>query len=195
MIRILLLDNNDSFTYNLTELLRNNGKVTFNICTADKLYRVRISDYDKIIFSPGPGIPEEHPAIYQLLQTCGKTKSILGICLGHQAIARYFGARLFNLESVRHGEIANINIVSPDNKLFTDMPMQFEAGLYHSWAVEAKDLTDCLSITAISSDGIIMGLSHKTLDICGVQFHPESIMTKFGQKMMDNWISPKIVPL
>jgi len=195
MIRVLLLDNNDSFTYNLAELLRNNGKVTFNICTADTLYRVRISDYDKIIFSPGPGIPEEHPAIYQLLQTCGKTKSILGVCLGHQAIARYFGANLFNLESVRHGEIANINIVSPVNKLFTGIPIQFEAGLYHSWAVELKDLPDCLNITAISCDGIIMGLSHKTLDICGVQFHPESIMTKFGQKMLDNWISPKIVPL
>ena len=195
MIRVLLLDNNDSFTYNLAELLRNNGKVTFNICTAETFSRVRISEYDKIIFSPGPGIPEEHPAIYQLLQTQGKTKSILGVCLGHQAIAMYFGARLFNLESVRHGEIAKINIVSPVNKLFAGIPMQFEAGLYHSWAVESKDLPECLNITAISSDGIIMGLSHQTLDICSVQFHPESIMTKFGQKIMDNWISPKIVPL
>ena len=189
MIRILLLDNNDSFTYNLAELLRNNDKVTFNITTASSLEEVKVSFFDKIIFSPGPGIPEEHPALSEILKHYGKTKSILGVCLGHQAIAQYFGARLFNMEKVRHGEIINIHVVHPVHKLFTGLPAKFEAGLYHSWAVESEDFPDCLKITCLSEDGIIMGLAHRKLDICGVQFHPESIMTKEGQKMMDNWIN------
>jgi anthranilate synthase component 2 len=195
MIKVLLLDNNDSFTYNLAELLRNNGKVTFNICRAETLVYERISEYDKILISPGPGIPEEHQTIYEILRIFGKTKSILGICLGHQAIAQYFGAQLYNLDSVRHGEVMDIHILSPAHKLFSGIPLQFEAGLYHSWAVEKKDLPENLRIIALSGDGIIMGLAHQALDICGVQFHPESVMTKYGQKMIDNWISPKIVPL
>lgn len=188
MIKVLLLDNNDSFTYNLAELLRNNGKVTFNISKPETLVYERISEYDKILFSPGPGIPDEHQTISEILRIYGKTKSIFGVCLGHQAIAQYFGAHLFNLDTVRHGEVVNINVVSPPYKLFTDIPLHFEAGLYHSWAVEKKDLPENLRIIALSGDGIIMGLTHQTLDICGVQFHPESIMTLHGQKMMDNWL-------
>jgi anthranilate synthase/aminodeoxychorismate synthase-like glutamine amidotransferase len=195
MIKVLLIDNNDSFTYNLAELLRHNGKVTFYICKAGTILYERISEYDKILFSPGPGIPEEHPTLFEILRIYGKTKSIFGVCLGHQAIAQYFGARLYNLDYVRHGEVVDLNILSPCHKLFTGIPLHCEAGLYHSWAVEKEDLPVELRIIAISSDGIIMGLTHQTLDICGVQFHPESVMTKFGQKLMDNWISPKTVPL
>jgi anthranilate synthase component II len=188
MIKVLLIDNNDSFTYNLAELLRNNSKITFKIRKAETLVCERISEYDKILFSPGPGIPEEHQHIFEILRILGKTKSILGVCLGHQAIAQYFGANLYNLDKVRHGEVIDINILSPVHHLFSGIPLQFEAGLYHSWAVETKDLPEDLRIIALSRDGIIMGLAHQTLDICGVQFHPESVMTRHGQKMMDNWV-------
>jgi len=189
MIKVLLLDNHDSFTYNLAELLRNNSKVTFIICTAEKLSSIRISDYDKILISPGPGIPQEHPVLKEILQNYGHLKSIFGVCLGHQAIAGYFGASLFNLDSVRHGEVVKINVTHQSHRLFSGIPAWFEAGLYHSWAVDKKTLPECLRITALSADGIIMGLAHQTFDICSVQFHPESVMTSFGQKIMDNWIS------
>jgi anthranilate synthase component 2 len=188
MIKVLLLDNNDSFTYNLAELLRNNRKVTFNICTAETLVLERISEYDKILFSPGPGIPEEHQTISEILRIYGKNKSIFGVCLGHQAIAQFFGAHLYNLDTVRHGEVMDIQILSPPHTLFAGIPLHFRAGLYHSWAVDTSDLPETLQIIALSGDGIIMGLAHQTLDICGVQFHPESVMTRYGQKMMDNWI-------
>ena len=188
MIKVLLLDNHDSFTYNLAELLRNNSKVTFIICTAEKLSSIRISDYDKILISPGPGIPKEYPVLKEILQHYGHLKSIFGICLGNQAIAEYFGASLFNLDSVRHGEVVKINVTSHSHSLFSGIPVWFEAGLYHSWAVDKKTLPECLRITALSADGIIMGLAHQTFDICSVQFHPESVMTSFGQKIMDNWI-------
>ena len=189
MIRVLLIDNNDSFTYNLAELLRNNGKVTFNIRKPETIPYQAISGYDKILFSPGPGIPEEHQIIFEILRIYGKTKSVFGVCLGHQAIAQYFGAHLYNLDKVRHGEVTDIHILSPVYKLFAGIPVHFNAGIYHSWAVEKKDLPENLRITALSGDGIIMGLAHNSLDICGVQFHPESVMTKEGQTMMDNWIS------
>ena len=189
MIKVLLVDNNDSFTYNLAELLRNNGKVTFNISKAETLPCESISEYDKILLSPGPGIPEEHKTISEILRIYGQTKSIFGVCLGHQAIAQYFGAHLYNLDNVRHGEVTDINVLSPAHKLFAGIPLQFEAGLYHSWAVEKKDLPGNLRIIALSGDGLMMGLAHQTLDICGVQFHPESVMTRHGQKMMDNWVN------
>jgi anthranilate synthase component II len=188
MIKVLLVDNTDSFTYNLAELLRHNRKVTFNICNAGMLDGVRVSEYDKILFSPGPGTPEEHPVLFDLLQDYGKTRSFLGICLGHQAIAQFFGGHLYNLDKVRHGQETGVHILSPSNKLFAGIPEKFEAGLYHSWAVEKRALPETLTITALSDDGIIMGLAHRTLDICSVQFHPESIMTPLGQKIIDNWI-------
>ena len=189
MINVLLLDNNDSFTYNLAELLRNNRKVTFKICKAGTVALDTISEYDKILISPGPGIPEEHQTLSEVLRIYGKTKSIFGICLGHQAIGQYFGASLENLENVRHGEVVDIIIQPPVHELFAGIPLRFEAGLYHSWAVDKKNFPHDLRITAVSTDGIIMGLMHKNLDICGVQFHPESIMTPNGQRMMDNWIN------
>jgi anthranilate synthase/aminodeoxychorismate synthase-like glutamine amidotransferase len=188
MIKVLLIDNNDSFTHNLAELLRNSSKVTFNIRKSKAIEYQAISEYDKILFSPGPGIPAEHQTIFEILQIYGKTKSIFGVCLGHQAIAQYFGAHLYNLDNVRHGEVMDIQILSPAHELFTGIPVHFNAGLYHSWAVDEKDLPENLRIIARSGNGIIMGLAHQTLDICSVQFHPESVMTQYGQKMMDNWI-------
>ena len=189
MIKLVLLDNHDSFTYNLAELLRHNRKVTFNIVTSESIDMEQVSGYDKILISPGPGLPEEHSAIFRILKTYGNRKSIFGVCLGMQAIALHFGGRLYNLDKVVHGQTRNIKTTSAGNKLFSGIPPDFEAGLYHSWAVSQLDFPQDLMITALSEDGIIMALEHKTLDIRGVQFHPESIMTPFGQKMMDNWIN------
>jgi anthranilate synthase/aminodeoxychorismate synthase-like glutamine amidotransferase len=188
MINVLLLDNHDSFTYNLAELLRNNGKVTFNIRTAETLDYEEIYLYEKILLSPGPGIPQEHAAIFEILKIAGESKSILGVCLGLQAIAIHFGAGLFNFEKVVHGQVKTIRITDPSQKLFEGIPDRFEAGLYHSWAVKKNDLPDDLMITALSEDDIIMGLAHRNLDISGIQFHPESIMTPFGQRIIDNWL-------
>ena len=188
MINVLLLDNHDSFTYNIAELLRHNGKVTFKILTAETLDLEALVHFDKILFSPGPGIPAEHPMIFEILKTVGQRKSILGICLGLQAIAIHFGAGLFNLEKVVHGQVKTIRITGPSQKLFTGIPEKFEAGLYHSWAVSRDNLPDHLVVTALSDGEIIMGLAHRTLDISGIQFHPESIMTPLGQRLIDNWV-------
>ena len=189
MQSVLLLDNHDSFTYNLAELLRQNGKVRFNIHTPENLFLKAVGHYDKIIFSPGPGLPEEQPVLFEILRFYGKRKPILGVCLGFQAIVIHFGGHLFNLESVVHGHPKKISILKTVHPLFSDIPATVEAGLYHSWAVEKENLPECLEITAVSEEGLVMAVAHKTYDICGVQFHPESIMTPYGQKMIDNWLA------
>jgi anthranilate synthase component 2 len=187
--KILLIDNHDSFTYNLAGLLRNNRKISFNIVTAEMLPQVSVPGYDGIIFSPGPGLPEEHPVMFEILEHYSQTKSILGICLGLQAIAVHFGGELFNFDKVVHGQVKKIRIINPEPKLFKAFPAEFEAGLYHSWAVSKDNFPDCLDIIAISKDNVIMAITHKTFDVCGVQFHPESIMTPLGQNIVDNWIA------
>lgn len=184
-----MIDNHDSFTYNLAELLRNNGKISFNIITAEMLPQVTVSDYDGIIFSPGPGLPEEHPVMFEILEHYKQLKSILGICLGLQAMAVHFGGRLFNFEKVVHGHVKKIRIIKPEPKLFKGFPVEFEAGLYHSWAMSKDNFPDCLDNIAISENDIIMAITHKTFDVCGVQFHPESIMTPLGQRLINNWIA------
>lgn len=184
-----MIDNHDSFTYNLAELLRNNGKISFNIVTAELLPQVSVPGYDSFIFSPGPGLPEEHPVMSEILKYYAQTKSILGICLGLQAIAVHFGGHLFNIKKVVHGHVKKIRIIKPEPRLFKGFPVEFEAGLYHSWAMSKDNFPGCLDIIAVSADGIIMAIAHKTFDICGVQFHPESKMTPLGQKLINNWIA------
>jgi anthranilate synthase component II len=188
MRSVLLLDNHDSFTHNLAELLRRNGKVRFIIRTPETLLPGEAQLADKIIFSPGPGLPEEQPLMADLLRQHGNTKAFLGVCLGFQAIVIHFGGRLFNLETVVHGQGKKIHIPQPPHPLFNGIPEITEAGLYHSWAAEKESLPECLTVTAFSEEGQVMAVAHKTADICGVQFHPESVMTPFGQKMMDNWL-------
>jgi len=188
-MKILLLDNHDSFTFNLVELLRNNGKVSFNVVKSDEL---RISDaaaYDKILFSPGPGLPEEQPAMFGILREYAHIKPILGICLGLQALALFYGGELFNLHKVVHGQPRRLDIIRPQYYIFKGIPQGAAVGLYHSWAVAEASLPSCLEITARSEDGIIMGLAHNGFNVCGLQFHPESVITGLGQKMMDNWIT------
>jgi anthranilate synthase component II len=187
--RILLIDNHDSFTYNLAELLGNNGKISFKIVTAELLPSVSVTEYDGIIFSPGPGLPQEHPVMFEILKHFEQSKSILGICLGLQAIAIHYGGHLFNFRDVVHGQVKKIRVIQPELRLFKGFPDEFEAGLYHSWAMSEQNIPDCLEINAVSSEGIIMAIRHKTYDVCGVQFHPESIMTPLGQRLIDNWIA------
>jgi anthranilate synthase component 2 len=187
-VNILLVDNHDSFTYNLAELLRGHGKVTFNIVTADRLHSGEAGLYDKILFSPGPGIPEEHPKMFEILERYGSTKPILGICLGMQAMAIHFGGKLMNLPEVIHGQPRKVNVCQPQHYLFEGVPEQFFAGLYHSWAVDKDSLPGCLTMLAQTENEIPMALSHNIFDLCGVQFHPESIITEHGQQIINNWI-------
>ena len=187
-MKILILDNHDSFTYNLAELLRSLDKVTFNIFTPESLVLEHIGRYDKILFSPGPGLPNEQLIMFDVLKRYGSVKPILGICLGFQAIALYFGACLFNLPKVVHGQSRRLHILRPDHYLFKHIPDRTPVGLYHSWAIKKETLGFPIVALAESDDGILMALTHRQVDICGFQFHPESIMTPAGHKMMQNWV-------
>jgi len=188
MKKILLLDNHDSFTYNLAGLLRNHGKVSFNIIQLEDLALKEVRFFDKILFSPGPGVPDESPAMFRLLELFYKTKPILGICLGHQAIGAFFGAKIVNLDKVIHGQQRMLSLLDPGHYLFRGIENYTLVGLYHSWVVGKEKFPDELQILGLSEEGVIMAITHRTYDICGLQFHPESFITALGQKMMNNWI-------
>ncbi|MCX6277950.1 MAG: aminodeoxychorismate/anthranilate synthase component II [Bacteroidetes bacterium] len=192
---LLLLNNHDSFTWNLAELLRTIGNVSFEIVSSEDFNSAMMPKFDRIIFSPGPGLPQERPAMFTILKEIEeresrreKVPSVLGVCLGMQAIAIHFGAKLINLPSVIHGQSRKLRILRPDNPLFNEIPDGCEVGLYHSWAVDPASIPACLETLAISPDETIMALCHKTIPVTGVQFHPESIMTPTGKKMIENWL-------
>lgn len=192
---LLLVDNHDSFTWNLVELLRRNSKVSFKIRMPEQLGMDEIDRFDRIIFSPGPGLPEEHPMMYEIIKKTmeihtnnGKKIPVFGVCLGMQAIAQFFGGRLMNLSQVVHGQPRGLKIMKPEYCLFKGIPDNTPVGLYHSWAVDPSTLPESLKIIARSDDGTIMGLAHQMLPICGVQFHPESVMTPEGARMLNNWL-------
>jgi anthranilate synthase component II len=186
--KILVIDNYDSFTYNLVHYLRTitNGEV--DVFRNDGISLEEVGRYDKILLSPGPGIPEESGICLDLITKYAPTKSILGVCLGHQAIGQAFGGKLTNLDEVYHGIGTPITLLSKNETLFAGLPEIFEAGRYHSWVVDREGLPDCLTITCDDGNGMIMGLSHKEFDVKGVQFHPESVLTSEGMKIMENWI-------
>lgn len=188
MHRILVFDNYDSFTYNLVHLA---GTVPGNEVTVvrnDCIDLDRVMEFDKIILSPGPGIPSEAGLLMPLLRHFASVKSILGVCLGHQAIAEHFGGRLVNLPEVYHGVAEPVRILPGLSDLYYGMADGFEAGRYHSWAVDREGFPDCLEITAEDGNGLIMGLRHRHYDVEGVQFHPESILTPMGGLLMRNWL-------
>jgi anthranilate synthase component 2 len=187
-MKILVLDNYDSFTYNLVHLIRENGYAV-DIFRNDKILLEDVARYDKILLSPGPGIPDEAGIMKQVIQEYGPTKSILGICLGHQGIAEVYGATLFNIPKVLHGVTSLTEIIDRDEYLFTDVPSKFQATHYHSWAVLTENFPAVLKVTAVNDEGLIMGLRHQTHDVKGLQFHPESIMTPKGPKMIKNWLA------
>lgn len=191
-MKILVLDNYDSFTYNLVYILRQLGhSAHLDVYRNDKIALEAVAGYDKILLSPGPGVPADAGIMPQLIKQYSGNKSILGICLGHQGIGEAFGADLFNLSTVKHGLEDVANISEPENYLFKELPQNFKIGLYHSWAVKPESVTEALKVTAVDKDGNIMGIRHKQYDVQGLQFHPESIMTENGVKIMQNWLGGK----
>jgi anthranilate synthase component II len=192
-MKILVFDNYDSFTYNLVHLVEKliHGKV--DVVRNDELPMEKGKEYDKMILSPGPGIPSEAGSLLPLIKEYAATKSILGVCLGHQAIAEAFGGSLKNLSTVYHGVATNIQVAdsftsSYGNSVFNHLPKEISVGRYHSWVVNEHDLPDSLTITARDDNQYIMALQHKTYDVQGVQFHPESVLTPDGEAMIRNWL-------
>lgn len=186
--RILIIDNYDSFTYNLVHLVNELG-LECEVWRNDQFAIEDVDAFDKIILSPGPGIPSEAGLLLDVIAKYAPTKSIFGVCLGQQAIAEAFGGELHNLNQPMHGIATPIKVTDSGEELFVGLPESFKVGRYHSWVVSEKGLPDSLHITAIDeADNSIMALSHKEYDVRGVQFHPESILTEYGKEMMQNWL-------
>lgn len=192
ILKILVFDNYDSFTYNLVHLVEKITHEKVDVYRNDQLPLEKVKEYDKIILSPGPGIPEEAGLLLPLIKEYASSKSILGVCLGHQAIGQAFGGRLINLSSVFHGVATKIEVGSQKSEirspLFEGLPDELEVGRYHSWVVSKENFPEELEITAEDENGMIMGLQHKTYDVQGVQFHPESVLTPKGEDIMRNWL-------
>lgn len=187
-MKVLVFDNYDSFTYNLVHLLEKISGQTIDVCKNDGIELDEVEKYDKIVLSPGPGLPQDAGLLMALLQRFASSKSILGVCLGHQAIALHSGASLINLPEVTHGMATPIHIINQNDPLFQGLEKEILVGRYHSWVVSPVNLPDCLEVTALDAEGNIMALRHSDFDICSVQFHPESIMTPLGERMLANWV-------
>lgn len=185
--KILIIDNYDSFTYNLVHLLQELGQ-EYEVVRNDKFDIEYVDKFDKILLSPGPGIPEEAGLLMEVIRKYAPTKSILGICLGQQAIAEVFGGKLFNLPKPLHGISSHIIVTDRKEKLFQNFPLDSKIGRYHSWAVEADSLPDCIKITAVDENNIIMAIAHKDYDVRAMQFHPESVLTDNGKLLIANWL-------
>ena len=188
MNKTLVLDNYDSFTYNLVHQLEKITGDRPDVYRNDEIKIDDIGNYDRILISPGPGIPSEAGICLEAIRKYGSQKSILGICLGHQAICEAFGGKLLNLSTVFHGIASPVKIKDPDDSLFKNIPPIIMAGRYHSWVASKKHLPDCFKITCEDENGIIMGITHLEYDVRGLQFHPESVLTDFGIEIIRNWI-------
>ena len=187
MIKTIIIDNYDSFTYNLSHLLKELG-ADVTVVRNDKFRIEDLEQYDRIVLSPGPGIPSEAGLMPQVIKAYAGRKPILGICLGHQAIGEAFGAKLLNIGNVVHG-VATPAHLTADDYIFKGLPADLEVGRYHSWVVDDKDLPDCLEVTSRSDDGYIMSMRHKEYDIRGIQYHPESVLTPDGKAIINNWLN------
>lgn len=199
-MKILVFDNYDSFTYNLVHLVEKILHRKVDVYRNDQIALEKVKDYDKIILSPGPGVPEEAGLLLPLIREYASSKSILGVCLGHQAIGEAFGGKLVNLSTVYHGVATPVKIGNGrpatngqqtnagQSPLFEGLPAEIEVGRYHSWVVSDENFPKELEITARDENDYIMGLQHKTYDVQGVQFHPESVLTPEGEKIMRNWL-------
>jgi anthranilate synthase component II len=186
-MKILILDNYDSFTYNLVHIVRELN-YSYDVYRNDKITLEDVKRYDKILLSPGPGIPDEAGIMKDIIQAYASSKSILGICLGHQGIAEVFGAKLYNIPKVLHGVTSTATLVDQEEVLFKGLAPALQVCHYHSWVVLPESLTPDLKITATNNEGLIMGLRHIKYDVKGLQFHPESIMTPEGPRIMENWL-------
>ena len=189
-MKILLIDNYDSFTYNLVHLLQELG-MTADVFRNDRIQADEVNDYTHILLSPGPGLPANAGIMPEVIKRYGSSKSILGVCLGHQAIGEAYGASLYNLAEVKHGVTSIISLNERSKGLFKGLPEKIRVTHYHSWAIKSDILPEDLVVTSVDSDGIIMSVSHRNHNVHGVQFHPESIMTEFGKEILNNWINTK----
>lgn len=188
-MKILILDNYDSFTYNLVYLIRDLGYGNeMQIFRNDKIAVADVEAYDKVLLSPGPGLPSEAGIMMELISKYAASKSILGVCLGHQGIAEAFGATLLNMPEVLHGVAGQVSVKNQKEKLFSGIPGTYKACRYHSWTVLPETMPAELEITATDDKGNVMALAHRKYDVRGVQFHPESILTEHGKKLMKNWL-------
>jgi anthranilate synthase component 2 len=188
-MKILMIDNYDSFTYNLVHMLETFDGVSVVVKRNDQLTLDDVVPFEKIVLSPGPGIPSEAGLMPEIVKAFAETKSILGVCLGHQCIGESFGGTLLNIKAPIHGKATPIEILDPSEPLFRGLPQRFPVGRYHSWVVRNEGLPQEIKVTAVDDSGSIMALRHTRLDICGVQFHPESILTEHGRTMLENWIT------
>jgi len=188
-MKILLVDNYDSFTYNIAHIVRACNKVKLEIIKSDKLKLSSVDGFDKVIFSPGPDLPRKGNIMEMVLNSYQSAKSILGICLGLQAIVLFYGGRLIRLDEIVHGRTKILKRTAAPSLLLKNVSGNFTAGFYHSWIADRDKLPGCLDITCYSSENRVMGIRHRNYDIEAVQFHPESIMTPLGVKMMENWLN------
>ena len=185
-MKTVIIDNYDSFTYNLAHLVKELG-AEVSVVRNDQFRLSELKPFDKIILSPGPGIPTEAGLLMDVIDAYASVKPILGVCLGHQAIGEYFGGKLTNLSQVFHGIASIISITAPDYK-YKELPAQVQVGRYHSWVVDNEGLPDCLEVTSVSEEGQIMSFRHKQYDVRGIQYHPESVLTPEGRKIIANWL-------
>lgn len=188
-MKIVIIDNYDSFTYNLSHLVKELG-AEVTVLRNDKFQLAELEKFDKIILSPGPGIPSEAGLLLDVIRTYAGKKPILGVCLGHQAIGEVFGGKLTNLSSVFHG-VATPTHICADDYIFSSLDRIIEVGRYHSWVVDTDGLPSCLEVTSTSPEGYIMSLRHREYDIRGIQYHPESVLTKAGKTIIKNWLEHK----
>lgn len=188
IMKLLVLDNYDSFTYNLVHLIEKIADVDLDVYRNDKIGIDEIAAYDKVVLSPGPGIPEEAGILKDVISTHYKNIPMLGVCLGHQAIGEVFSGVLSNLEQVHHGVATQIEVLK-DDYLFAGLPQSFKVGRYHSWIIESLGDESDFEVTAVDEEGEIMAIAHRDYDLRGVQFHPESILTDYGEELMKNWLT------
>ena len=188
-MKILVIDNYDSFTYNLVQYIERIVEGAVEVRRNDKISLDEVGAFDKILISPGPGIPDEAGISKEVIRIYGSEKSILGVCLGHQAIAEVYGGTIRNLEKVYHGVSGQMKQQVNDEYLFEGVPADFDAGRYHSWIVEPDTIPDCLEVTVRNDEGYIMAIRHRDFDVRGVQFHPESVLTEYGGLMILNWVN------
>ena len=188
MEKVVVIDNYDSFTYNLVHALNQITGNRVDVFRNDKVDIDGLDEYTHIVLSPGPGIPAEAGLLKEIVRRYAPFRRMLGVCLGHQAIAEVFGGKLVNIKKVYHGVATNIRVVDRNDYLYRNIPENFEGGRYHSWIVSADKLPSSLKVTALAEDGEIMGMTHAEYDVRGVQFHPESILTKCGTELLTNWI-------
>jgi anthranilate synthase component 2 len=188
-MRILVFDNYDSFTYNLVHIIRDLGYgMHMDIARNDKIGLDEVDKYDKILLSPGPGVPKDAGIMENLIARYAPSKSILGVCLGHQGIAEVFNAQLYNMTVVLHGVTTRANIVASEDYIYEGVPESIYVCRYHSWAVVPETVNGKLEITALDDEGVVMGIRHKDYDVRGLQFHPEAYLTEYGIRMMENWL-------